>query len=207
MAIDECLLSSGPHPEPILRIYGWTRPALSIGCMQRLGGVPPGWEVVRRPTGGGHVEHGADLTYTFVFPPTHPLARGDRFASYEQIHRAVAQAVASIAQFPALAPEEQHDPAIPREDMHCFHSPARFDVMAEDGRKLAGAAQRRTRNGTLHQGSIALSRSEVGEALIAACAETFGCSFASFMPPASLLPDAEALALAKFANPEWTGKR
>ena len=200
MAIDECLLRSGPHAEPILRIYGWSRPALSIGCMQRLAGAPPGWEVVRRPTGGGHVEHGQDLTYTIVLPPTHVLAKGDRFASYEQIHQIVASALQSATE---LAAEEQHDPAIPREDMHCFHSPARFDVMSPDGHKIAGAAQRRTRTGTLHQGSVASPAPELADRLIAA----FGCDFIPFEPAPTLFADARALALAKFANPEWTGKR
>jgi lipoate-protein ligase A len=36
---------------------------------------------------------------------------------------------------------------------HCFANPVRADVMI-DGRKIAGAAQRRTRGGLLHQGSI-----------------------------------------------------
>jgi lipoyl(octanoyl) transferase len=207
MAIDECLLTSGPHAEPILRIYGWSRPALSIGCLQRLAGAAPDWEVVRRPTGGGHVEHGEDLTYTLIFPPTHALARGDRFASYAQVHEAVAAALAQLALDTKLAAEEQHDPDIPREDMHCFHSPARHDVMATDGSKLAGAAQRRTRNGTLHQGSIALTHPQAAEALVAALGETFDCDFAPFELPDVLIPEAESLALAKFANPIWTEKR
>src|SRR5437667_12195247 len=35
----------------------------------------------------------------------------------------------------------------------CFANPVRADVLV-DGRKVAGAAQRRTRSGLLHQGSI-----------------------------------------------------
>jgi lipoate-protein ligase A len=37
----------------------------------------------------------------------------------------------------------------------CFAKPVRFDIVAGD-RKLSGAAQRRTREGMLHQGSILL---------------------------------------------------
>ncbi|MFT5129913.1 MAG: lipoate-protein ligase A [Rhodothermales bacterium] len=207
MAIDEQLLSTGPHLEPILRIYSWSRPALSIGCLQRLAGAEPGWEVVRRPTGGGHVEHGADLTYTLVFPPTHQLASGDRFTSYERVHQAVALALAELELKPELAAEEQHDPAVPREDMHCFHSPARYDVLAADGAKLAGAAQRRTRSGTLHQGSIQISHPGAVDALLISLVATFDCEFALYTPPSGFIAEAEALAVAKFANPDWTGKR
>ena len=38
-------------------------------------------------------------------------------------------------------------------DNECFANPVRADVMI-DGRKIAGAAQRRTRRGLLQQGSI-----------------------------------------------------
>ena len=38
-------------------------------------------------------------------------------------------------------------------DYNCFANPVRADVMM-DGRKIAGAAQRRTRRGLLQQGSI-----------------------------------------------------
>jgi lipoate-protein ligase A len=207
MAIDELLLTTGPHPDPILRIYGWSRPALSIGCLQRLAGAAAGWEVVRRPTGGGHVEHGQDLTYTLVLPPTHPLASGDRFASYAQVHEAVAAALTALEFEAELAAEEQHDPAVPREDMHCFHSPARYDVLAADGEKLAGAAQRRTRSGTLHQGSIQIQHPRAADALLDSFQTSFDCDFAPFSTPEDIVADAEALAGAKFANPEWTAKR
>jgi lipoate-protein ligase A len=49
--------------------------------------------------------------------------------------------------------------------MHCFTSPSRYDVVLNDsiGKgqiKVAGAAQRRTKYGILHQGSIALNMLE-----------------------------------------------
>ncbi len=43
--------------------------------------------------------------------------------------------------------------AIFAHDCNCFANPVRADVMI-DGRKVAGAAQRRTRAGLLQQGSV-----------------------------------------------------
>jgi lipoate-protein ligase A len=59
---------------PALRLYTWTRPALSIGRFQSDADVDceacdaHGVEVVRRPTGGRALLHGADLTYAVAMP-------------------------------------------------------------------------------------------------------------------------------------------
>ena len=36
----------------------------------------------------------------------------------------------------------------------CFESPVEFDVLGGVGEKIAGAAQRRSKSGLLHQGSV-----------------------------------------------------
>ena len=57
---------------PALRLYRWTPPALSLGRFQPDDDVDLdacerfGVEVVRRPTGGQGLLHGADLTYSVV---------------------------------------------------------------------------------------------------------------------------------------------
>ena len=71
MAIDESLLR---HVQsPVLRIYSWDQPCVSIGYFQKAQLAPTDRPMVRRFTGGGLVEHGKDLTYTHVLPPPHPL--------------------------------------------------------------------------------------------------------------------------------------
>ena len=90
MAADEALLLGAPdRRRPLLRLYAWDRPAVSIGYIQRLDAAPPGFAVVRRPTGGGVVYHDHDVTYTAVFPPDHPLNQLDRLKSYDDLNRAV----------------------------------------------------------------------------------------------------------------------
>lgn len=149
MAVDEALLRQ--VLTPVLRIYGWKNPCVSIGYFQRSSVVEPPTSFVRRYTGGGLVEHGRDLTYTLVLPASHPLAQAGTLPSYQAIHEAVAaalQAVGLACRLATAQPKKDH--------ASCFLKPVPADVLDAEGRKLAGAAQRRTRQGCLHQGSILL---------------------------------------------------
>ena len=149
MAIDESLLRR--VKAPVLRMYGWDRPCVSIGYFQKASVVPEGTPFVRRYTGGGLVEHGRDLTYTLVLPADHPLTLAGTLPSYQSIHAAVASALRGAGVDCRLAtaqPQKDH--------ASCFLKPVPADVLDPAGNKLAGAAQRRTKQGCLHQGSILL---------------------------------------------------
>jgi lipoate-protein ligase A len=84
MAIDEALLRE--VLEPVLRIYEWNVPAVSLGYFQpaALAGDRP---FVRRYTGGGLVDHARDITYTIVVPRAHPWMELSAPESYRYIHR------------------------------------------------------------------------------------------------------------------------
>jgi lipoyl(octanoyl) transferase len=143
MAVDEVLLrTAAQRGRPLLRVYSWTKPAISIGYFQKF--PPSDREVVRRPTGGGLVYHGEDTTFTVVAPPGHPLHRMRTSEAYCTIHQAVARLTGAELQQTGKA-QGQYE---------CFQKPVAGDVIA-NGRKLAGGAQRRNRDGMLHQGSIA----------------------------------------------------
>jgi lipoyl(octanoyl) transferase len=147
MAIDEALLRE--VREPVLRIYEWSVPAVSLGYFQpaALAGDRP---FVRRYTGGGLVDHAHDVTYTLVLPRAHPWMELSAPESYRLIHEGV-QAVLT-----ACGVASQLTPAAPAmESEACFAKPVKFDIVSDAG-KLSGAAQRRTREGMLHQGSILL---------------------------------------------------
>lgn len=149
MAVDEALLR---HVKvPVLRIYGWEFPCVSIGYFQKSGVVASGRPFVRRYTGGGLVEHGNDLTYTLVLPSDHPLSTAGTLPSYRSIHQAVALALKECGIVCQLATAQPK-----KDDPSCFLKPVPADVLDVVGNKLAGAAQRRTRQGCLHQGSILL---------------------------------------------------
>src|SRR6187402_3922001 len=86
MAIDEVLLRTVPGP--LLRVYRWTRPAVSMGYFDRIidaEALADGRDLVRRWTGGGLVEHGEDVTYTLIVPRQHPLCTQSAAESYRLI--------------------------------------------------------------------------------------------------------------------------
>ena len=91
MAVDFLLLQRRPAPTAIrFRHYGWRNPAFTFGFGQKAAWVrehlPPGerFDICRRPTGGGIVDHRQDWTYTLVIPREHELweAAGDRILSH-----------------------------------------------------------------------------------------------------------------------------
>jgi lipoate-protein ligase A len=159
MAIDEALLEHATVPS--IRFYRWQSPALSFGYFGKFADVAEfsaRRDLVRRWTGGGIVFHGEDLTYSIVIPAGDPVLGESSMTIYEKIHRALADALNEIGAFAGLA--EPARPANSRaagqrdaEANNCFMNPVRADVII-DGRKVAGAAQRRTRRGLLHQGSV-----------------------------------------------------
>ncbi len=156
MALDEVLLSGG---EPLLRLYTWAEPTVSFGYFvpaQMARQVARGRQIVRRWTGGGIVEHGEDLTYSLCVPRSCAFVRLRSVEAYRRIHAAVAHALRQCG----TVAEHQDDPGrIPSPHAPgnvCFERPVRFDLLA-NGRKIAGAAQRRVRAGLLHQGSVLLT--------------------------------------------------
>lgn len=213
MSIDELLLPLLDPLTPILRVYGWNRPSVSIGYVQNYTAAEadPEYAVVRRPTGGGVVYHDRDITYTVAVPASHPIHRLDRMESYHVFHRAVQRALAELGIAASLAAANPSMRLPDRATMKCFVSPTRYDVMG-DGKKVAGAAQRRTRDGTLHQGSIALaainaSRDSMTEKLIAAFEKEFAITFKTFSFPEFFLAEAAKLAATKYSRETWNRNR
>jgi lipoyl(octanoyl) transferase len=151
MAVDEWLLETTTIP--ILRVYRWLGNWGSLGYFGKLEEAKvlmPEVQWVRRWTGGGLVDHRADWTYTLVVPISEPIARMKGAESYRQIHTALLEVLNHEGRTAALSGGENQTGAA-----QCFQNPVFHDIVAENGEKLAGAGQRRTRKGLLHQGSVA----------------------------------------------------
>lgn len=149
MAIDEALLETAT--KPIIRFYKWDHPALSFGYFGKFSDVENHSgerDLVRRWTGGGIVFHGDDLTYVIVVPATEPAFAESSISIYEKTHNALRAGFAANGQRVELATNGAQ-----KISESCFANPVRADVLS-NGRKVAGAAQRRTRRGLLQQGSI-----------------------------------------------------
>ncbi len=153
MAVDEWLLEVAM--EPVLRVYGWDGDWASVGYFGKIADARaaiPEVRWVRRWTGGGMVDHRADWTYTLVLPHSEKLANERGAESYRRIHAALAEALTAEGHAVRLSMGEDETGAA-----LCFENPVSHDLVGPGGMKLAGAGQRRTRHGLLHQGSAGLA--------------------------------------------------
>jgi len=164
MATDFMLLQRYPRADAArYRHYGWRAPAFTFGYSQKVsfvrGQLPPGgtFDLCRRPTGGGIVDHRDDWTYCLVIPRGHPFEEARATRSYRAIHEALAAALgaagAPVELKPVAEPAPAGEPGGPAGV--CFERAEIFDVIhSGTGAKIAGGAQKRNKRGLLFQGSI-----------------------------------------------------
>ena len=221
MAIDEFLLYN--CNDPVLRIYGWSKPCISIGYFQSTDDInykkciEQNIDIVRRITGGGAVFHDMELTYSFVtknFPQ-------DILESYKEISEIVIQALKKLGLDAKFSPLN--------------------DVTVNE-KKVCGNAQTRKNNILLQHGTILLkvdlekmfsllnvpiekisdktisdvkSRvagisktfDEVSEALKYSTSDVFGCKLVSYNLNQKELKSCQKLADEKFSTNNWLLKR
>jgi lipoate-protein ligase A len=168
MALDEALLDAvaANTAPPTLRLYGWERPAITLGRFQNVARtmhrkacetrqVP----LVRRITGGRGILHGDDLTVTLAAPvaafglnPDSPFRAA---ALYERIAGGFLAAFARLGVRATMGVCERARCTEARGN--CFEIVSRADVVeASTGRKLLGAALHRRERWMLQQCSLPL---------------------------------------------------
>lgn len=165
MAIDEALLRSfdPAFSRPVLRLYGWNPPALSLGRFQKAAEVldlarcrADGVAIVRRVTGGGVIYHADELTYSLVCAPgqippaasikdSFRVLTGFLLAFYRALGFDAAYAFDVVPQGTRLG----------ERTAFCFAGRESFDILA-GGRKIGGNAQRRLKGVIFQHGSIPL---------------------------------------------------
>jgi lipoyl(octanoyl) transferase len=208
MAIDEALLESASAPS--IRFYRWESPALSFGYLGRFADVADTAserDLIRRWTGGGIVFHGEDLTYSVVIPVNDPVFAESPMSIYENVHRALREALVANgerAELALVAGVVDAETAIFDRGFNCFANPVRADVTI-DGRKVAGAAQRRTRAGLLQQGSVQYVDLENGLAERFAQALSANCRERNIA--GEVLKSAQELAEQKYETDAWLRRR
>ena len=159
MAIDEFMIAWHARAgRPVVRLYGWDPPAITIGrhqdfrCVDLDACRDRGIDVVRRITGGGAIFHDRELTYAIAcgaatmsamtIPESYRFLNGAIFAFYEE-----------LGLFPSYSVDDPENPPARGRPPFCFAGRERYDVMVR-GKKIGGNAQRRM-GGTLFQhGSI-----------------------------------------------------
>lgn len=208
MAIDEALLESASAPS--IRFYRWESPALSFGYFGRFADVADKAserDLIRRWTGGGIVFHGGDLTYSVVIPVNDPVFAESSMSIYENVHRALREALVANgerAELALVAGVVDAGTAIFDRGFNCFANPVRADVTI-DGRKVAGAAQRRTRAGLLQQGSVQYVDLENGLAERFAQALSANCRERNIAD--DVLKRGQELAEQKYETDAWLRRR
>jgi lipoate-protein ligase A len=223
MALDFLLLQRYPEATPRFRHYDWHGPAFTFGFSQKIAFVrenlPTGerFDLCRRPTGGGIVDHRNDWTYALVLPRPHPLYDERATHSYRIVHECLASALSSLSQpaevktvcepeGPCAAPKSGATAGAPGV---CFQHAELYDVVnTQTGQKIAGAAQKRNKHGLLFQGSIEKSSvapldwddfqnrftSALGEALAVDPVET---------PWPDLNEDEVSGLIEQYSDPQW----
>jgi lipoyl(octanoyl) transferase len=210
MACDEGLLEAALGlAQPVVRLYGWTEPAATFGYFQKYAEVEPMTELrplIRRPTGGGLVPHAADWTYSVIFPPTHPWYSVPAAESYQRIHQWIQAAFQKLDLQTNLSSACQKE--IPGQ---CFAGAEKFDLICK-GRKIAGAAQRRTRNGLLIQGSLQpvpphMSRADWENAFCEVARVRHRLEWVAFEPSIELNQRVDFLVEQKYSQASYNQKR
>ena len=205
MALDHALLENAARlGHPVLRFYGWTVPAATFGCSQRFDAVAVATSLrplIRRPTGGGLVPHAADWTYSVVIPPGHAWYGLRATESYCRVHQWIRDALGRLRITSALAPDRDLQAA-----GRCFAGGWEQHDLVQDGRKVAGAAQRRNRSGLLIQGSVqpvpvGVERPAWEAAMLATASETAAVVWTPLVPDDALLSRAAAFVESHYANP------
>ena len=209
MALDEALLEARPRlQKPVLRFYRWRESAASFGYFQKFSDVQAATllrPLVRRPTGGGIVPHDVDWTYSLAFPTNHEWYSFKATESYQRVHEWIQSAFAKLNVVTELAPCCKK--SLPGQ---CFVGHEKSDLLWR-GKKIAGAAQRRTREGLLIQGSvqpppISLERVKWESAMRDVARDVWGKED-DFVSDQPLLQRVEELIREKYANDSYNRKR
>lgn len=171
MAADEWLAAESlRHGGPVIRVARWSEPTLSLGAFQVRRAVPEALgdlAIVRRPSGGGAIVHGTDVTVAIAVPRGHPW--GDSVQRlYDEVHGAlvlVLRASSITARLHAEGvPDQRPPPAAAAHESRglpepylCFDRRAPGDVVVDTPAgqaKLLGSAQRRLQAAVVQHGTL-----------------------------------------------------
>lgn len=148
---------------PILHFYQWQNPSITHGVfldpekfffLTELESLSI--DLGRRPTGGGITFHLWDFAFSFLMPSTHKHFHQNPIENYRFVNEIVGNVIQKV--FAIHDVEMVLESFIPKSkncENFCMARPTKYDVLYQ-GIKMAGSAQRKTRLGYLHQGTISL---------------------------------------------------
>jgi lipoate-protein ligase A len=161
MAVDEALLTKVAEGGPVVRLYGFSPPTLSVGRFQRIRSrvsretlERAGVTLVRRPTGGQAVLHDDELTYAVILGRRHVEPFGKR-----EVYRFIAGLLLRGLGRLGVRGRSSHGRLGSAHNPDCFRSTGEYEIANLEKRKLIGSAQILNRSGSLQHGAIPLGTS------------------------------------------------
>ena len=163
-----------------LRIYSWQPKCITYGYAQKVEKLidlekfkSEGWDIVRRPTGGGIVFHNeGEVAYSLVTDLDNPLLPEGLIPSYKRISEAIVVGLKEIgiaAEIQNPKSKIQNKSQLSNPNKHlCFSYPAEYEIVAK-GKKIVGSAPKRGTKTLLQQGAILVRPAdfeEISKALI-----------------------------------------
>lgn len=216
MALDEQTVRAR-QDGATLRFYNWTPgPAVTFGYAQFVSEVRQTLQAqnftgsyVRRPTGGGVVFHGEDLTFSLVFQSA---ARPVEI--YQQLHgfilAALTQTGVAARALNTVLPASAYAPSVNHQASACFIRPVANDLLTPDGQKMLGGAIRRFGTTVLYQGSLQRASARTNPLFKRAVIEGVRQFLAADLRPAFCAPEdlraARNLARTQYHTPAWAEK-
>lgn len=147
----------------LLHFYQWQAPSATYGYFCRPEQLlhikncrDYSLELARRPTGGGITFHEFDLAFSVLLTAAHPRYCFNTLDSYRAIHSVILRVIARFQGTPPELLQQESSPLSSSCRHFCMAKPTIYDLLICN-RKVAGGAQRRTKKGILHQGTIALT--------------------------------------------------
>jgi len=166
MAIDAKLLSElSPDGSPILHLYDWEEECATYGhflkphtVLDMKQATSRGMKIVKRPTGGGIIFHMYDFAFSVIVPANCNCFCTNTLDNYHFINSKVKEAIKKhIHPNHNLTFLFEPPPPLDRSCANfCMAMLTKYDLVVGD-KKIVGAAQRRQKQGYLHQGSIAIA--------------------------------------------------
>ncbi|MFC1808510.1 biotin/lipoate A/B protein ligase family protein [Candidatus Omnitrophota bacterium] len=226
MAIDEALYINFKHRTDkqlcgIVRFYEFIDSAVTLGCFQKMSQFPTGkfsedYDIVRRITGGGLVNHDESLTFSLISKQE----AHEHFATvgqfYKMLHCALFKGFLGCGIRLSMHTKPSQEMEKPIDTINeCFSQPVEYDLMYK-GVKIVGGAQKRSHGYVLHQSSIYLGIDEWKErpylrgllrnVIVKQMEDLFDIKFDARSLTTKETEDALRLEEGKYRTEEWRNK-
>lgn len=130
--------------EPCFRIYEWSELCISIGKNQEMKKFPI--KVVRRPTGGGALIHGWDISFCIV--------DYKRKQNLWKIYKRISENFVKIFEYFRIKLEFEKNKSYKLDTYYCFFFPTFGELKTKSGKKIVSMAMRELKETFLLHGSI-----------------------------------------------------